>query len=98
MGFICKGEGTSSEGKYTVVFFGHDKKKVLWEVVDNHVVEEPSGKKDIGLWGFDFNIFDDDEEWVVIEGSSDPYLLMLIKLWPGYWISQLKTMNRKVDE
>ena len=23
---------------------------------------------------------------------------MLIHLWPGYWISQLKRMNRKLDE
>ena len=23
---------------------------------------------------------------------------MLIKLWPGYWISQLKRMNQKMDE
>ena len=23
---------------------------------------------------------------------------MLIKLWPGYWISQLKRINQKVDE
>ena len=48
------------KGKYLVEVFGHDKKKVLWEVVDNHVVEEPSDHEDIGLWGFDFNIFDED--------------------------------------
>ena len=29
---------------------------------------------------------------------SGPYLKMLIKLWPGYWIDQLKRMNRKVYE
>ena len=32
------------------------------------------------------------------EDCSGPYLKMLIKLWPGYWINQLKRMNRKVDE
>ena len=32
------------------------------------------------------------------DGYSDPYLKMLIKLWPGDWIDQLKRMNRKVDE
>ena len=85
-------------GKYLVEVVGHDKKKVLWEVVKYHVIEEPSDNKDIGLRGFDFNIFDEDEERVVREGCSEPYLLMLIKLWPGYWISQLKRMNRKVDE
>ena len=41
---------------------GHDKKKVLWEVVRDHVVEEPCDHVDIGLRGFDFNIFYEDEE------------------------------------
>ena len=43
----------------------------------------------IGLRGFDFNVFDEDEEGVVREGSSEfPHVLMLIKIWPGDWISQ----------
>ena len=41
---------------------GNDKKKVIWEVVGDHVVEEPFDHVDIGLRGFDFNIFDEDEE------------------------------------
>ena len=53
------------KGKYFVEVVGHYKKKVLWVVVDDHVVEEPSDNEDIGLWGFDFNIFDKDEEGVV---------------------------------
>ena len=77
---------------------GHDKNKVIWEVVGDHVVEEPSDHEDLGLQGFDFNIFDKNEEGVVREGSSEPYLLMLINLWPGDWISKLKRINRKVDE
>ena len=81
------------KGKYLVEVVGHDKKKVFWEVVDDHVVEEPSDHEDIGLRGFDFNIFDEDEEGVVREGCSEPYLLMLINLRPGDWISQLKRMN-----
>ena len=76
----------------------HDKKKVIWEVVDNHVIEDPSDHEDIGLQGFDFNIFDEDEEGVVREGCSELYLLILIQLWPGDWISRLKRMNQKVDE
>ena len=68
------------KGKYLVEVFGHDKKKVLCEVINYHVVEDPSDHENIGLRVFDFNIFDEDEEGVVIEGSSDPYLLILIKL------------------
>ena len=74
-------------------------KEVLWGVVDDHVVEDPSDNEDIGLRGFDFNIFNEDEEGVVREGSSEfPYLLILINIWPGDFISQLKRMNRKADE
>ena len=44
-------------------------------------------------------MLDKDEKGVGREGSSElPYLLMLIKLWPGYWKTQLKRMNHKVDE
>ena len=57
-------------------------------MVGDHVVEEPSDHEDIGLRGFDFNIFDEDEKGVVREECSEPYLKMLIKLWPGYWIDQ----------
>ena len=32
------------------------------------------------------------------EECSGPYLKMLIKLWPGYWIDQLNRTNLKVDE
>ena len=53
------------KGKYSVEVVGHDKKKLIWEVVGDHVVEEPSDHEDIGLRGFDFNIFDEDEEGVV---------------------------------
>ena len=87
-----------AKGGYSVEVSGHDKKNVLWEVVDDHVVEEPSDHEEIGLQGFYFNVFDEDEEGVVREGSSEfPYLLILINIWPGDWISHLKRINRKVD-
>ena len=57
------------------------------------MVEDPSDHEDIGLRGFDFNIFDEDEEGVVREECSGPYLKMLIKLWPGDRIDQLKRIN-----
>ena len=81
--------------KYLVEVLGHDKKKVIWEVVGDHAVEEPSYHEDIGLRGFDFNIFDEDKEGVVREGCSELYLEMLIKLWPGDWIDKLKRRNLK---
>ena len=73
---------------------GRDKKKVLWGVVNDHVLEDPTDNEEIGLRGFDFNVFDEDEEGVVREGSSDfPYLLLLIKIFPGNWNNHLKRMN-----
>ena len=45
-------------------FLCHYKKKVLWEVVDDHVVEEPTDHDEIGLWGFDSNVFDRDKKGV----------------------------------
>ena len=77
----------------------HDNKKVIWGVVDDHAVEEPTYHEDIGLWGFYFNFFGEDEEGVVREGSSEfPYLLMLIKLWPGDCMNQIKRINQKIYE
>ena len=63
----------------------HEKKKFLWELVDYHVVEEPTDHEEIVIWGFDFNVFNKYEEGVVREGSSEfPYLLMIIFfLWAG---------------
>ena len=87
------------KGGYYVEVVGHDKKKVIWEVVNDHVVEEPTDHDDIGLQGFDLNVSDKDEEGVVRGGSSEfPYLLMLIELRPGDCMTQLKRMNQKVDK
>ena len=36
-------------------------KKVVWEMVDNHVVEEETENDDIGLQEFDFSLFGKDE-------------------------------------
>ena len=76
-----------------------DRKKVIWEVQDNHVLEEATDHDDIGPRGLDFNLFGIEEKGVGREGSIQfPYWLMLIKIWPGYWKTQLKRMNQRVDE
>ena len=48
------------KGGYSVEVVGHDRKKVFWEVVNDHVIEEPTDHDEIGLRGFDFNLFDKD--------------------------------------
>ena len=78
---------------------GYDRKDFLLEVVDNHVVEDPTDHEEIVIQGFGFYFWDEGQEGVVREGSSEfPYLLILIKLWPGNFKTQLKRINYKVDE
>ena len=73
--------------------------KVLWEVVDNHVVEEKNDRDEIGLRGFDFKFFYEDEEGISREGLSEyTHLLFPKKLWTGDLNNQLKNTNMKVDE
>ena len=52
------------KGGYSVGVVGSDTKKVLWEVVDDHVVEEENDHDEIGLRGFDFDLFGKYEEGV----------------------------------
>ena len=47
---------------YSVEVFGHYGKKVLWEVVNYHVVKETTNHEEILLRGFDFNFFDGDDK------------------------------------
>ena len=64
-------------GGYSLEVFGHDGEKVLCESVDDNFVEDPTDHEEMGLRGFDLNLFDEDEEGVVREESSKfPYLLM----------------------
>ena len=79
--------------------FGHDGKNVLWGVVGDHVVGDPTDHGEIVLRGFDFNLFDEDEKRLGREGSSEfTYLLMLIRICPGNWKTQLNRMNEKANE
>ena len=41
--------------------FGTTKKKVIWEVFDDHVVEEPTDHEEIGLRVFNLKLFKKDE-------------------------------------
>ena len=78
---------------------GHYGKEVLWGVVGHHVVEDPTDHDEIGLRGFYSNLFDEYEKGVGREGSSEfTYLLMLIKLWPRNWKTQIKRINQRMDK
>ena len=49
------------KGGYSVEVFSYYGNKVLWEVVDDHVVEEGNDHDEIGLREFDFNFLSEDE-------------------------------------
>ena len=67
-------ENTIKDG-YLVEVSCSERKKVLWEVIYNHVVEKENAHDEIGLQGFGFNLFDGDKEGFGREGSSEnPYL------------------------
>ena len=48
-GLYLNEKGKLVKGKYLVEVVGNDKKKLLWEVVGDNVVEEPCDHEDIGL-------------------------------------------------
>ena len=39
---------------------GYDRKKVLWWVLEDHVIVEVNYHEDIGLQGFGLNLFEED--------------------------------------
>ena len=69
-----------------VEFSDKDGRKLIWEVINEHMSEERFEHEELGLQGFDFNLFDEEREGCVGENVKElPYLLMLMKLWSGYW-------------
>ena len=69
------------KGGYSVEVYDKDGNKVIWEVVDNHVVEEGVEHEDLGLRGFNFNLFNEEREGCVGDDAKElPYLLILMKL------------------
>ena len=49
-------------GGYSVEVYYKDRKQVIWEVVNGHVVEKGVEHEEIGLRYFDFNLFDEERE------------------------------------
>ena len=63
------------------------------------MVKEGFEHEEIGLRGFNFNLFNVCREGCVGDDVKYlPYLLMLMKLWPGCWGDQLNCMNKKLDK
>ena len=50
------------KGGYLVDVADKDEKKLIMEVVDDHVVEERVEHEELDIKGFDFNLFDEEKE------------------------------------
>ena len=48
------------KGGYLVEVSDKDGKEVIWEVVDDHLVEEGVEHEELGLRGFGFNLFNEE--------------------------------------
>ena len=63
----------------------------------DHIIDEKEDYKDIGICGFDYKLFEEEESGGNREGIDGyPYLKDLIQLWPGYWVRQMEKMNEAV--
>ena len=70
---------------------------IVWTSMKDHVIEKKEDYKEIGLHGFDYSLFEENEGGGKREGlDGSPYLKHLIKLWPGYWVIHMGKMNEAV--
>ena len=70
---------------------------IVWTCVKDHIADEKEDYKDIGLRGFDYKLYGEEESGgnrEILDGY--PYLKHLVQLWPGYWVSQMAKMNEAV--
>ena len=69
----------------------------FWTCVKDNTIEEKEDYKAIGLNGFDYKLFEE-EEGVGIREVLDgyPYLKHIIKFWPGDWEKQIAKINEAV--
>ena len=70
---------------------------IVWTYVKDHIIDEKEYYKDIGLCGFDYKLFEEEEggetrEW--LDGYS--YLKHLIQLWPDDLVKHTAKMNEVV--
>ena len=65
----------------------------------DNIIKEKDDQKYIGIRGFDYKLFEEEESGGVKEGLVGyTYLKHRIKLWPGDWVKQVANMNEAVGE
>ena len=62
-----------------------------------HIIDENGYYKYIVIRGFDYKLFEEEEDGETREVLYGyPYLKHLIQLWPGDWVKQMAKMNEAV--
>ena len=63
----------------------------------NYIIDEKDQYESIGLRGFDYKLFEEEEGRGTREGLNGyPCLKHLIQLWPGYWVKKMAKINEAV--
>ena len=63
----------------------------------DHIIGEKEDYKDIGRHGFDYKLFEEEEDGGNRKGLYGyPYLKHIIQLWPGDLVRHMKKMNEAV--
>ena len=63
----------------------------IWTCEKDNITEEKDQYKAIGIFGFDYKLFEEEEVGGIREGLEGYYYLKhLIQLWTGDWIKQMK--------
>ena len=64
---------------------------IVWTCVRDHIMEEKDNCEAIGLRGFDYKLFEEEEGGGTRELLYGyPYLKHLIQLWTVDWVNQME--------
>ena len=70
---------------------------IVLTCVEDNIIEEKEDYKDIGLCGFHYKLFEEEEGGGVREGLYGyNYLKHIIQLWKGDWVNQMAKLNEMV--
>ena len=71
--------------------------KHVFTCVKDHIINEKEQYKGIGLHGFGYKLFEEEENGGTKERLYVyPYLNHIIQLWPGDWVKKMSRMNEAV--
>ena len=65
-------------------------RNIVWTCVNNDIIDEKEKYDAIGICGFDYKLFEEEEGRGTREGLYGyPYLNNLIQLWTGDWYNHM---------